>query len=255
MNLRRFALAALCALPCAALAQDKRPPVIPILVPPAEEGARVSVTVDRGLRSAKRLPTRALRAARAAMQAGETISAKDMRAIAAAGDGLAAQRYVRTLLVDPAGADPSDIAYFAAIAVGTGRIWTLRPMVEAMHRLDPKTEPKARVQRYIRVLYPHAWAGNSIALDALVAFNGEGRLFGPLSDATRDRILAQARAQGDGRIELSLAMGLLEVERAKETPDPKAVAQARGYLQLAQGSTHLAVRTTAENLLRLIEDV
>ncbi|MGB3244743.1 MAG: hypothetical protein WBB25_09420 [Sulfitobacter sp.] len=241
-------------LPQFVMAQEERRAVIPILVASPEETGQISVTVDPGLRSSKRLPTAELRNARAAMQAGESVSPDNLRRLADAGDGLAAQRYVRILLSADDTADPSDIAYYAAVAVGTGRVWTLKPMIEAMHSLDPKTEPKARVTKYIRVLYPHAWAGNSIALDALVAFNGKGRLFGPMSDKTRDRILNEARAQGDGRTELSLAMGLLERARASDTPDPQIIAKARAYLVLAQGSNHLAVRTTAQNLILLIDN-
>ncbi|MFC6585187.1 hypothetical protein [Sulfitobacter aestuariivivens] len=177
-----------------------------------------------------------------------------MRQLALAGDGLAAQRYARQLISGRVAASPSDIAYFSAIAVGTGRVWTLGPMIEAMHKLDPAQEPRARVRKYIKVLYPYAWAGNALALDALVAFNGEGRLFGPLSDATRDRILSEAQTQGDGRIELGLAMAILESERSKTTPDSSALDQARSYLATAEASGHLAVRTTAQNLLRLMEN-
>ncbi len=242
----------LAALPGVAVAQDFKAPVIPILIGPSEVSNRVSVVVDKGLRSSKRLRTTELRAAREAMHNNEAVSVAHLRALASAGDGLAAQRYVRVLLADPA-ADPSDIAYFSAVAVGTGRIWTLEPMIKAMHRLDPASEPRERVGAYIRVLYPHAWAGNSLALDALVAFNGEGRLFGPLSAKTRKRILDEARKQGDGRIELGLAMGLLEAARAGVQDDPGALEEARGFLKLAAGSDHLAVRTTAENLLRMME--
>ena len=244
-------LAALLALP--AWAETPRGPTIPFLIPPAQDARRVSVTVDRGLRDSRRLPNDALRAARVALQAGDPVAVPDLRRLAEAGDGLAAQRYVRVLLADPASADPSDIAYFSAIAVATGRIWTLVPMIEAMHRLDPATEPPARVRKLIDTIYPHAWAGNSLALDALLAFNGEGRLFGPLSDRTRQRILAQARKTGDGRTELSLALGILEAQRRAAAPDAAAMAQARDYLDLARGSDHLAVRTTAENLLRLLD--
>lgn len=235
-------------------AQQAKAPVIPILIAPSVESQKVAVTVDRGLQSSKRLRSRALRIARDAMHKGEPISTENLRALGQAGDGLAAQRYVRTLLSDKTQANPSDIAYFAAVAVGTGRVWTLKPMIEAMYQLDPKSEPKERINTYIRVLYPHAWAGNSLALEALVAFNGEGRLFGPLSDKTRDRILAEARALGDGRTELSLAMGILEVQRASDTPDADAIAQAHSYLERAAGSDHLAVSTTAQNLLRMIDN-
>jgi len=251
----RAALALMLGLlaPVPALAQEVKAPIIPILVGASEKAAQVSVVVDRGLRSSKRLK-RSLRVARKAMQEGEEISLPDMRALAMARDGLAAQRYVRAMQAGAVERNPSDLAYLAAIAVGTGRVWTLKPMIEAMRELDPATEPKDRINTYIRVLYPHAWAGNALALEALVLFNGEGRLFGPLSDTTRDRILAQAKKQADGRTELRLAMGILETERAKDTADAAQMAQAAAYLEAAAQSDHLDVSTTAQNLRRMIEE-
>ncbi|MEP5153366.1 hypothetical protein [Planktotalea sp.] len=246
-----FIILIFCVGPLAA--QQVHVPVIPNLVGQDETNAQISVTVDRGLRSSKRLPTAALRTARTALHDGQAIHASDLRALANAGDGLAAQRYVRLLQAARQSADPSDLAYYSSIAVGTGRIWTLGTMIDAMHKLNPQTEPKARINQYIKVLYPHAWAGNSRALQAVLTFNGEGRLFGPLSDATRDRILAEAREHGDGRLELGMAMGLLEQTRAADRADRNDLIQARNLLELAQRSDHLAVSTTAQNLLRLVD--
>jgi len=251
---RLAAILIACGVAMPLAAQDASGPIIPNLIASNIEDTRVSVTVDPGLRSSKRLRTVALRNARAALHDGRDVSAHDLRLLAEAGDGLAAQRYVRVL--DSASAKPSqsDLAYFSAVAVGTGRIWTLRTMVDALHQLDPETEPRARVRKYMQVLYPHAWAGNTLALEAVVAFNGEGRLFGALSERTRERILAEARKQGNGRIEFGIAMGLLERTRAAETPDPADLALARNMLELASASDHLAVRTSAQNLLRLMDN-
>lgn len=245
-----FAMMMIITAPLAA--QQAHVPIIPNLIAQADSDARISVTVDRGLRSSKPLPTAALRIARTALHNGQAIHASDLRALAQAGDGLAAQRYVRLLQASRLHPDPSDLAYFSAIAVGTGRVWTLGTMIEAMHKLNPQFEPKERVNQYIKVLYPHAWAGNSLALQAVLSFNGEGRLFGPLSEATRDRILAEAREHGDGRLELGMAMGLLEQTRAAVRADRNDLIQARNLLELAQRSDHLAVATTAQNLLRLV---
>lgn len=248
-------VAMILALGCgtAVVAQEAHSPVIPNLIAPGKGDTRVSVIVDRGVTSHKQLRTAASRRARAALHAGQEVSAADLRALAGAGDGLAAQRYVRILQAAKTPADPSDIAFYAAVAVGTGRVWTLGAMIEAMHKLDPATEPKARVRKYIQVLYPHAWAGNTAALEAVVAFNGEGRLFGPLSERTRQRIAVETRAHGDGRIELGMAMGLLERARAAQTLDPADLDQARDLLVRAAASEHLAVATTAQNLLRLMD--
>jgi len=241
----------LAAAPMAA--QQAHVPIIPNVIAPDTEGTLISVTVEPGLTNSKRLRSSALRKARTAMHNGDPVYAEDLRALALAGDGLAAQRYVRVLQAGKAAANPSDLAYFSAVAVGTGRIWTIKTMIAAMHELDPETEPRDRIRKYIQVLYPHAWAGNRLALDAVVAFNGEGRLFGPLSDRTRDRILSQSEKNGDGRIELGMAVSLLERARAAETPDKDDLAQAYRLLQRVKSSDHLAVRTSALNLLRLMD--
>jgi hypothetical protein len=235
-------------------AQEVPGSIIPNLIAPNIDGTRVSVTVDRGLTSDKQLRSSALRKARMALRKGGEVSAKDLRALAEAGDGLAAQRYVRVLTSADTSPNMSDLAFFSAVAVGSGRIWTLRTMIDALHQLDPKTEPPARVRKYIQVLYPHAWAGNTLAMEAVVAFNGEGRLFGPLSERTRGRILASAIEHGNGRIEFGIAMALLERARATETPDPEDLANARSLLKQAMASDHLAVSTSARNLLRLMDN-
>lgn len=234
-------------------AQEMHRAIIPNLIAQDTSSTRISVTVEEGLTSSRGLRSAQLRKARVTLHEDGEVSAAHLRALADLGDGLAAQRYVRLLLASDTASNPSDLAYYAAIAVGTGRIWTLDTMVDAMRKLDPNTEPTVRVNRYIKTLYPHAWAGNTLALQAVVAFNGEGRLFGPLSDATRDRILEEARKTGDGRIELGMAMGLLERTRATDMPDPIILEQARDLLQLAQASQHLAVSTSAQNLLRLMD--
>lgn len=248
---------ALIVLVCAALslpvaAQTQSAPIIPNLIAPNTSTELISVAVDRGLTSSKRLRSAALRQARTRLHDGGDVSSDELRALADAGDGLAAQRYVRILQGND-GANASDIAYFSSIAVGTGRIWTMGAMIDAMHRLDPATEPRERVRKYISVLYPHAWGGNTRALEAVAEFNGEGRLFGPLSQSTRDRILTEARKSGDGRIELGMAMGLLERAAATDASDVGTLAQARVLLEQAGASTHLAVATTAQNLLRLMD--
>lgn len=213
-------------------------------LPAATEGRHVSVVVTPGVMRTAQLPTRALRAARRAMVAGEALPETDLRALAEAWDGLAAQRLARLLLERP-GADPSDVAYFATIAVSTGRVWTLPDAVAAMRRLDPATEPRERVRAYIAMLYPHAWAGNGVALDAVMDLNGEGRLFGPLSEATRARILEE----GGPRAALRLGLAAMASQ-----PGPADIAEARALLGRAAEGGDLAVRATALNLLSLLPE-
>jgi len=213
------------------------------------ESARISVTVIPQRRNMKGLPP-SLISAREQMHAHQPISDANLIKLSEAGYGLAAQIYVRRLISTGAAAHvPSDVAYYSAIAVATGRVWTLPDMIEAMKRLNPASEPQARLRKYIQVLYPYAWAGNALALDAVVEFNGEGKLFGALSDSTRDRILEQSQRNGDGRVVLRLAVALLE------QPDltRRQQNQAKALLRRAQTSSHLGIRTSAQNLMVLVD--
>jgi hypothetical protein len=168
-----------------------------------------------------------------------------LRKLADYGDSLAALKYVEVLMTRGIEQNPSDVAYYAAIAVGGGRVWALPEMVAALQMLDAKTEPKQRINKYISVLYAHAWAGNSLALDAVIDHNGEGRLFGPLSERTKAKIDAQAEANADGRTELKQAISILSLP----APTSDELTRARSLLERAQKADHLAVATTAANLL------
>jgi len=152
---------------------------------------------------------------------------------------------MRRMIATGAPVSDSDIAWFATVAVRTGRVWTLPDAVAAMQRLDPATEPPERVRAYVEMLYPHAWAGNALALDAVIDLNGEGRLFGALSDATLQRIVTAAQAAGDGRAYLRLALQLLHVD----APGEADKARARDYLTRAIVGDHLAVQVIARTLL------
>jgi hypothetical protein len=223
------------------LADDSLSPIALSLLIPADRASReISVVVDPGLRRTADLPEE-LRQPRRDMLADIEIPPDHLRALADRGDGLAALRYYRWLIDGAPAASASDVAYYGALAVRTGRIWPLADAINAMLQLDPATEPADRIQVYIQALYAHAWAGNALALDAVVDLNGEGRLFGPMSDATLARVITAAEAAGDGRIYLRLAIGLL-----RSAPDDPRVTEFLGH---AAQSPNLAVRTTAENLL------
>lgn len=228
-----------------ALAAPARAEIIVPELPSDPASAKISVVVTPGLTKMSRLPGAELRKARKAMQEGVEIPDSQLRELADRGDGLAAQKYVRRLVPQGLAAHASDIAYYGSIAVATGRVWTLPEAVAAMRLLDPATEPSNRKKKYIAMLYPHAWAGNSLALDAVIDLNGEGRLFGPMSAATRAKIEAQGQKAGDGRVALRQAVALLQIP----APTAADLDAAHGYLNMAAKSGLLSVRAIAVNLL------
>jgi hypothetical protein len=216
----------------------------PMIPPPPFESTRIGVTVFSGLASNAGLPDD-LRFARLAMQAGNVVSPLMLRDLADRRDGLAAQRYVDWLLTEAPDPAYSDIATYAAIAAGTGRTGYLAEFIAALYHLEPATEPAERKSLYVSVLYPHAWAGNLLALDAVIDLNGADRLFGDLSDATRTRILEIDSAQGSGRAALRMAVGLL-LENPRDAAEE---AMIDDYLTRAMSGDHLGIRVTAANLL------
>lgn len=214
---------------------------LPFAPDPAKR--QISVKVESGLKSTRKLPTQELRNLRKEMLEGAEISPEGLRALAEFHDGLAAQRYVRYLVAQ--GGSDSDIAYFGSIAAATGRVWTLPETIDAMLRLNPATEPPERVKMYMAMVYPHAWAGNSLALDAVALLNGPGLLFGEMSDRTRKQLNDAMQKAGDGRLELLMAMNLMR------DPDRRvrAAAEIRDYLSRATASPVPGIATTARALL------
>ncbi len=214
---------------------------LPFAADPARR--QISVKVEPGLKSTRKLPTQELRNLRKAMLEGAEISPEGLRALAEFHDGLAAQRYVRYLLAK--GGSDSDIAFFGSIAVATGRVWTLPETIDAMLRLNPATEPPERVKMYMAMVYPHAWAGNSLALDAVALLNGPGLLFGEMSDRTRKQLNDAMQKAGDGRLELLMAMNLMRDPGRRVA----AAAEIRDYLSRAAASPVPGIATTARALL------
>lgn len=218
-------------------------------IPPALERRQISVVVTPDLTETKKLKDPALREARRLMFTGATLPKAQLRALADEGDGLAAQKYARALAGKMPPGPPSDIAYYGSLAVNSGRVWSLPQTIEAMRQLDPDKEPKEHKRIYSEMLYAHAWAGNTLALDAIIDLNGEGRLFGPMSEATRQKVLDQGRKNGDGRAALRFAVALLQ----KPKIGAKDKATARSYLKEAAAAQDFAVSTTATNLLALLD--
>lgn len=223
---------------------------IPIPIYDDKEKRIVSVEVIRGLERTTSLDDLELREARRQMNAGEWVSDEHLRGLAENRDGLAATKYVERLVAKGVRENASDIAFFASTAVGTGRVWPLPEMIDAMRYIDPATEPEDRIKQYITVIYAHAWAGNSLALDAIIEFNGPGKLFGEMGNVTRRRLEEQARLADNGRIELRLALKLLETENLSER-DQDLV---RGYLETVADSEVLGMRAIAMNLNELLDE-
>jgi len=213
-------------------------------VAPDPSSRKISVVVTEGLRSMAAVPTPELRLVRIALQDGQDISESDLRSLANLWDGMAALRLFR-LLEEKGGAAPAaDLAWYGTIAVSTGRVWPLKETIAAMHTLNPANVPAERRQAFTDMIFTLAWAGNSLALDAVIDLSGPGKLLGPLSQETRASIIAQGDAIGDGRLALRLAVALWQNADTLGADD----TALQEYLDHAIAGNNLVVRTTALNL-------
>ncbi|MDA7430835.1 hypothetical protein PGB28_20430 [Primorskyibacter aestuariivivens] len=237
-------IAAVLILVSAAHAQARGP------LPGSAESRKISVVVDRGITHTNQLPT-SLRPLRKAMVGGAAMSDADLRTLAERGDGLAALRLTKRLKSDGLAENAVDIAFYASIAAGAGRVSTLDEMIEALYLLAPEQMPRERLRPVIGVLYAHAWAGNTRALGAVIDLNGRDQLFGEMSEKTRNRLLDMGRKLGTGQIELRLAMK----ELAENSGDAATRERVIGYLIRAERMGDLAVQAIAQNLRRTLGDV
>jgi len=211
------------------------------------EARRIAVTVIRGVRSGRDLPTQHLRNARARMVKGRSIPIADLRALADAGDGVAALRLIRRIEDGDYQVTPGDLAHYYGIAAATGRVVGLTGVVRLLARIDREDIDPKRLRILKDIVMAYAMAGNSVAVRAMMGFHIAERPFGPIPD---DMLRLAERARGIGRdvIALQLASDLIQ----SDWDDAAALTRARGYLHDAAQSRSVRVTLIAANLLPVL---
>jgi len=193
------------------------------------------------------LPTWQLQRDRKRMLNDRYLSFPEMRALADAGDGLAAFRYANRLMeLDNADDLVGDAALYYASAVFTGRDYALGPLIRILERpgLDVSDKRLDHLENAMRTM---AVQGYPEAGEALARFYETGEPFGRHPDRARMLLLERAEA-GDGAAALRIGSNALQNPGAVE-PD-----RLRGILSLAaeDGDT-LGTRTAARSLLAQLE--
>ncbi len=208
---------------------------------------RVDFVFDNAVRQTNDLPTAALRAARRQMISGEPISSADLQALADQGDGLAAFRYAKLVQEMETPDLTGSAAHYFAIAAYTGRAFAVAPLARLLKE-EGMGYSESRLTHGLNAMTVQALSGNADAAILLGEMYAEGVPFG--------RDLGQAQhflgmADGGGSLQAVLNLGLALMT------DPTDVAAghvgALSALGVAAAGDDLAVRVTAENLLRLIE--
>lgn len=206
----------------------------------------VDFVFDNRVTRTRDLPTYALQAARKRMVGGGKVSTSDLRALADAGDGLAAFRYARLLQEAVPPSAPGGAAHYYAIAAYTGRSFAVPPLAKLLADEGAAYSP-GLLKQGLNAMTIQAISGNGKAAELLGQMYSDGTPFG------RDLVQAQhylaLAGQSDPAAALRLGVALMN--------DPADVALghagARSALQLAAGGDNLSARITAENLLRLLD--
>lgn len=209
----------------------------PSLVPVFDE--RVDETLD--------LPTWELQQARRAMLDDQPISWDAMRALADAGDGLAAFRFAQRIEAENDPALLPEAAFYYATAAYTNRDYAVPPLVRLLERRDLAIGPR-RLEHMENALRAMALAGDARAKAALTRFYATGHPFGVQPERAMELRLDLAEA-GDADAAMALVLEALSPSSATSL-DAEQVGR---LLEIVEASDDLGLRTTGANLRRMFE--
>ncbi len=204
--------------------------------------AQADFVFDNQIRRSDDLPTQTLRNLRKGMVAGRTLSARDLQALADAGDGLAAFRFARLLESVP-DAKPAVIVHYYAIAAYTGRAFAVPPLARWLVAEDA-AYPAATLRQALDALTVQAKAGNTDAAAALGRMYAKGQPFGR-DLAKAQGYLALMPVDQSPKAALRLGISLMADPADKALGHPAA----RAALTIAAAGPDLGTSLTATTLL------
>ncbi len=187
---------------------------------------------------------------RTALVQGREIKIDDLKSIADKGDGFAAWEYAERLnALEDRSLTLDMVAYYAA-AADSGRAGGIPRLVQLMNYPEFAQADQEQLDRLETLLRRYAIdeKNTQAALYLLQRYN-LGTPFGDKSDQAVDLLTTLAES-GDTRIALSLATQIMQ---APDANSPEQLAEARRFLDIAMGSDVMSVKTTAHNLLALMD--
>lgn len=219
------------------------------LAPPdlvVRPGAPVPV-FDNRVTETTDLPTWELQQARRRMLADEPVAWNEMRALADNGDGLAAFRFAQRIEAEDKPALLPDAAFYYATAAYTNRSYAVGPLVRILGQRDLEFSPR-RLEHMENALRAMAVAGDAKAKEALTRFYATGHPFGRQPERALEFRLDLAEA-GDAEAAMALVLDVL----SGNSPVLLEEEQVGRLLDVVVASDDLGLRTTGENLRRMIE--
>lgn len=221
----------------------------PLALDPPGQVVRVDFVFDNAVRKTRDLPTAYLQKTRKKMISGAEMSFKELQALADAGDGLAAFRLGK-LLEERGEPDPTGTAaHYYAIAAYTGRAFAVPPLARLLKN-DGAGYGTSRLRHGLNAMTVQALSGNAAAATLLGKMYADGAPFG-YDLAKAETYLGMTKGGGSPKAILQLGVALMSDAADAATGH----TGARSALTLAAQGDDLAVRVTAENLLRLIDNM
>lgn len=207
-----------------------------------------------GVQSTIELGSPALRSLRKRMVAGGVLGAADLRALADAGDGLAAFKFGKLLdeTAKTPDADLSSRIHYYSIAAYTGRGFAVPPLLRLL-KITPDPEAvlgKVRLQGVEDALLSAARRGNTDAALAMALYYADGAPFGPNPDEAQKLLHSLAEAGTEEAARAAVKLALLAI--GPDPAHPIDVVAARQMLRIAATGPDLGARAMAENLERLL---
>ncbi|WP_126623148.1 hypothetical protein [Oceaniglobus ichthyenteri] len=239
-------IAATLALPVLA---DPAPPLLDLtrLGGYDAEARKISVTLTRGVRSGRDLPTQSLRTTRERMVDDLPVTIDALRALADAGDGIAALRLIAQLEEEGHSAAPENLAHYYGLAASTGRVVGLFGLVRTLKQVDPAKAGPARLRMLQDIVMAYAKAGNPVASAAMMEFHRTGHPFGPMPGA-----IAELATAGQGKSNAVIALQLAGDLIQTGWDDPAALARAQTHLRAAETADSVRIKLIAGNLLPVL---
>jgi hypothetical protein len=211
-----------------------------------------------GVQSTAELADPSMKALRKRMVSGKTLRTADLRALADAGDGLAAFKFAKYLddrAAEDPGASLSAPIHYYSIAAYTGRDFAVPPLLRLLRSVEDPDEVlgKKRLKGAEDALLATSLRGNAEATLALVVFYSDGIPFGSSPDKARELLLSLS---DDGTADAAKAALKLALQAVG--PDPARPVDAEAalrLLQIAAAGPDIGTRAMAENLIRLLPPV
>lgn len=239
---KRLALAAVLAcFASVSLAQQSPEP------PAAKPSFSTDFVFDNAVRQTRDLPTAKLRALRRQMISGAYVGPSDLRALADAGDGLAAFRYAKLLQAMPDPDPKGAAAHYYSIAAYTGRAFAVPPLARLLKN-DGAGYSDSRLKQALNAMTVQAISGNPVAATQLGQMYADGVPFG-YDLVKAQTYLAMISGSSSQKAVLKLGVALMSDSADQAAGHPAA----RAALRLAATGEDLSVRVTAENLLGLLD--